>query len=95
MSDGSSDGIRSLRRQPGRTSIEVDTVARRAGIVFDLRGDEQVFELPVRLSEQRKRQTAVPDGRNGVRDAPPVSAISGTGLFVAWFENRSGLICFR
>jgi PAS domain S-box-containing protein len=52
MSDGSSDGIRSLRPQSMRNSIEVDAVANAAGVIFDLRDDEQVFELPARLFEQ-------------------------------------------
>src|SRR5580692_7936791 len=65
MSDGSSDGIRSFRRQPGRTSIEVDAVANSAGIVFDLRDDEQVFELPARLFEQLPFAVYVCD-RNGL-----------------------------
>lgn len=52
MSDGSSEGTRSFRRQPGRTAIEVDAVANSAGVVFDLRDDEQVVELPARLFEQ-------------------------------------------
>ena len=65
MSDGSSDGIRSFRRQPGRTSIEVDAVANAAGVVFDLRDDEQVFELPARLFEQLPFAVYVCD-RNGL-----------------------------
>jgi two-component sensor histidine kinase len=65
MSDGSSDGVRSFRRQPGRTSIEVDTVARTAGVVFGLRDDEQVFELPARLFEQLPFAVYVCD-RNGL-----------------------------
>lgn len=41
MSDGSSDGIRSFRRQPARTSIEVDAVANAAGVVPDDRRTAQ------------------------------------------------------
>jgi PAS domain S-box-containing protein len=52
MSEGSSDGIRSFQRQSVRTSIAVDGVSNAAGVVFDLRDDEQVFELPARLFEQ-------------------------------------------
>jgi PAS domain S-box-containing protein len=52
MSDGSSDEIRSFQRKPVRASIEVDAVAKAAGVVFDFRDDEQVFESPARLFEQ-------------------------------------------
>jgi len=52
MSDGSSDGMRSFRRQSVRTSIAMDAVAKATGVAFDLRDDEQVFELPARLFEQ-------------------------------------------
>jgi PAS domain S-box-containing protein len=65
MGDGSSDGMRSLRRQPMRTSIEVDAVANAAGVEFDLRDDEQVFELPALLFEQLPFAVYVCD-RNGL-----------------------------
>jgi PAS domain S-box-containing protein len=52
MSDAPSDAPRFLQRNSARTSIEVDVVGKAAGIVLDLRDEEQGFELPGRLFEQ-------------------------------------------
>ncbi|MBR1287138.1 PAS domain-containing protein [Bradyrhizobium sp. AUGA SZCCT0177] len=48
----SSDALRFFRRKPVRTSSEVDALANEAGVVLDMRQDEQAFELPGRLFEQ-------------------------------------------
>ncbi len=51
MSDAPSDGTGSFRHKPGRAT-EIDAAANGRGVIFDLRDDEQVFELPARLFEQ-------------------------------------------
>jgi PAS domain S-box-containing protein len=52
MSDAPSDAPRSLQRNSVRTSIEVDAVAKAAGVVLDLHDEKLAFELPGRLFEQ-------------------------------------------
>jgi PAS domain S-box-containing protein len=52
MSDVPSGSSRSFLRKPTKTSIEVDAVANGAGVVLDLRDQDQAFELPARLFEQ-------------------------------------------
>src|ERR1700692_1939674 len=52
MSDAPSDPTRSFQLKSVRSSIEADAVANGRGVVFDLRDDEQVFELPAPLFEQ-------------------------------------------
>jgi PAS domain S-box-containing protein len=52
MSDIPSDTSRSIRRQSARASIEADAVKNGAGVVLDLRDEDQAFELPARLFEQ-------------------------------------------
>jgi PAS domain-containing protein len=51
MSNVHSDTLRSFRRKPVRTSIEVGAVKNAAGVDLGLR-DEQAFELPAQLFEQ-------------------------------------------
>jgi PAS domain S-box-containing protein len=52
MSETSSDGPRSLRHEPVRTSIEMDGITNGTGVAFDLGDQEQTFELPAPLFEQ-------------------------------------------
>ena len=52
MSNVHSDTLRSFRRKPVRTSIEVGAVKNAAGVDLGLRDEEQAFELPARLFEQ-------------------------------------------
>jgi PAS domain S-box-containing protein len=52
MSNVHSDTLRSFRRKPVRTSIEVAAVKNAAGIDLCLRDEDQAFELPARLFEQ-------------------------------------------
>jgi PAS domain S-box-containing protein len=52
MSDIPSDTPRSSRHNAAQASIEEDAVANGAGVVLDLRDQEQAFELPARLFEQ-------------------------------------------
>lgn len=52
MSNAPSDAPRAFRRDSARASIEVDAVVNAAGIVLDLRDEEQAFEVPARLFEQ-------------------------------------------
>jgi PAS domain S-box-containing protein len=50
MSDVSSEALRSFKRKPVRSSVEV--IAKAARAALGLRDEEQVFELPGRLFEQ-------------------------------------------
>jgi two-component system CheB/CheR fusion protein len=52
MSNIPSDTLRSFRRKPVRTSIEVGEVKKAAGFELDLRDEEQAFALPAQLFEQ-------------------------------------------
>ena len=52
MSNTPSDTLRSLQREPARTSIDVDVVANTAGLAIALREEAHAFELPARLFEQ-------------------------------------------
>jgi PAS domain S-box-containing protein len=52
MSNVHSDTLRSFRRKPVRTSIEVGAVKNGAGVNLGLRDQEQAFELPAQLFEQ-------------------------------------------
>jgi PAS domain S-box-containing protein len=52
MSNVHSDTLRSFRRKPVRTFIEVGAVKNEAGVNLGLRDQEQAFELPAQLFEQ-------------------------------------------
>jgi two-component sensor histidine kinase len=52
MSDISSETPSFLSRQTERTSDGIDAVANAAGVVLDLRDEEQAFDLPARLFQQ-------------------------------------------
>ena len=52
MSDASSDAPRSFWRKLVRKPIKMDAVANAAGVIVDLRDEEQGFALPGRLFEQ-------------------------------------------
>ena len=52
MGNVSSNGPRSARAEPPKTSIELDTVAIAAGVALGLRDDDDGFEVPGRLFEQ-------------------------------------------
>ena len=52
MTEISSDRPRSFWRKLARNSVKVEAVANAAGVIVDLRNEEQGFELPGRLFEQ-------------------------------------------
>jgi PAS domain S-box-containing protein len=52
MSDASSEGPRSFRPHPVRTSVKVDEIANGAGVAFGPDDEEPTFELPGQLFEQ-------------------------------------------
>ena len=58
VSSDSSDELRSFRRKPVRTSIEVGAVKYVAGLDLGLRDEEQALELPHGFSRNTGRRKA-------------------------------------